>query len=137
MLSFIQYALHLDLKHIKWSVKLLWTWRKLLKKAFKWNLLSCDFYGLNQSYSNSKKKKKEKKNISSHNIFLLLFGLQLSRRIVIIVYMRCTCIVHNIFFLLCVERLKVLTLCAAISSEPVFGQQVVSLCVVTDTSTVS
>lgn len=34
--------------------------KKLLKKAFKWNLLSCDFYGWNQSYSNSKRKKRKK-----------------------------------------------------------------------------
>lgn len=48
------------------------------------------------------KERERKKKETSHNIFLHLFAL--SRCFVIIVYMRCTCMVHNIFFLLCVER---------------------------------
>lgn len=45
-------------------------------------------------------REREKKEIS-HNIFLHLFALSSH---FVTVYMRCTCIVHNIFFSLCVER---------------------------------
>lgn len=89
-------------------------------------MLTCDFYVWTKVIQIVKKKKwkeekkkkrereREKKKTKSKEFppiiffFLHLFGLQLSRRIVIIVYMRCTCIVHNIFFLFCV--LKVLNL---------------------------